>query len=230
MDSPPDASPFFWDRFRDTTVGRYLFEREHTFISRSLVHAGRGQAILDLGCGSGRLAVPLHDSGHRLVGMDVSRVALAAFRRRSLDIPLVIGDASFLPFADGSFDAVVAVQALDYIPLGDFLRECGRVLRPGGLLLFDALNRHSYKWRLKNLLGRRLNLPSADIDYRDVLQAARGLGFEIEAIRGYNWPPFTRQSNSRFVHVAALIESTLRLDRCYQLSPKILVAARKGRR
>jgi SAM-dependent methyltransferase len=228
--SAHDSGPFYWDRFRDTTVGRYLFQRERAFIDRALGHEGRRRAILDVGCGSGRFTIPLSDAGHQLVGTDLSRVALAAFRQRSLRVPLVLGDASYLPFVDGSFDGVIAVQTLDYVPLGDFMRECGRVLRPGGLLIFDSLNRRGYKWRLKNLLGRQLMLPSADLDYQDVLRAALDHGFEIQAIRGYNWAPVTRESNSKLVHLAALVESALGLDRYYQLSPKILVAARKGRR
>ncbi len=86
-----------------------------------------------------------------------------------------------------------------------------------------------YKWHLKNRVGRRLDLPSADLDYREVLRAAVDHGFEIRAVSGYNWVPFTRHSDSKLVRVAALVESALRLDRYYQISPKILVAARRGR-
>ena len=72
-------------------------------------------------------------------------------------------------------------------------------------------------------------MPSADLDYRQVLRAAVAHGFAIQAVSGYSWPPFTRNSNSRFVEAAALLESVLRLDRVYQISPKILVAAKKRR-
>ena len=223
----PESEPFYWDQFRDTTVGRYLFGREYAFISRVLGRGTCARTVLDLGCGSGRLTVPLRNAGHHVVGVDLSLVALRAFRRRSRGIPLVQGDTSNLPFADGSFDGVVAIQTLEFVEVSAFMRQCGRVLRPGGLLIFDALNRRSYKWHLKNRVGRRLELPSADLDYRDVLRAVIHHELEILAVSGYNWLPFTRHSNSRLVRAAALVESTLRLDRYYRISPKILVAARR---
>ena len=226
-DETEAATPFYWDRYRDTTLGRYLFEREHRFIRRALGWSRRPGRLLDLGSGSGRLTLPLRGAGYDVVGLDLSPVALAAFRRRSQVVPLVRADAGRLPFVDDSFDGVIAIQSLDYVEHRGFMRECSRVLRPGGLLVFDALNRRSYKWHLKNRVGRQLVLPSADLDYRQVLRAAVDHGFEVRAISGYNWVPFTRQSDSNLVRAAAFVESALRLDRYYQISPKILVAARR---
>ena len=220
---------FYWDRYRDTTLGRYLFEREHRFIRRALSRDRGRRTLLDLGCGSGRLTLPLRGAGHDVVGLDLSSVALAAFRRRSRTVPLVQADSARLPLRDAAVDGVIAIQSLDYVEHRAFMGECSRVLRPGGLLIFDALNRRSYKWHLKNRVGRQLELPSAELDYCEVLRAAVRHGFEILDISGYNWVPFTRHSDSGLVRAAAFVESALRLDRFYQISPKILVAARRGR-
>ncbi|HEY3108109.1 MAG TPA: methyltransferase domain-containing protein [Chloroflexota bacterium] len=224
------VEPFYWDQYRDTSIGRYLFQREHAFIRRALGGATRAWRLLDVGCGSGRLTLPLREAGHDVVGVDLSRSALASFRRQSTTAPAVMGDARCLPFADASFDGVIAIQSFDYIDHVRFLAECRRVLRGEGLLVFDALNRRSYKWLLKRRVGRSLVLPSANMDCREVLRATAESGFEIEAVRGYNWLPFTRHSDSKMVGLAALAERVLGLDRHYRLSPKILVAARKGGR
>jgi ubiquinone/menaquinone biosynthesis C-methylase UbiE len=221
------VEPFYWDEYRDTTVGRYLFRREQAFIDRFLGDAPPPRELLDIGCGSGRLTLPMHRAGHTVTGLDFSPAALASFRRQSEDVPLVRGDATRLPFADGSFDGVIAIQSFDYLEHARFLAECHRVLRRDGLLIFDALNRRSYKWLLKNRVGRGLTLPSANLSYREVIRATVGHGFAIRAIRGYNWVPFTRHSDSRLVDAAALVESALQLDRFYSISPKILIAARK---
>jgi SAM-dependent methyltransferase len=226
--SDDEVESFYWDQYRDTAVGRYLFAREHAFIGRVLGRGTPPRRLLDVGCGSGRLTLPLREAGHEVVAVDLSPVALAAFRRRSATAPAVRGDAQCLPFADGSFDAVIAIQSFDYVDHVRFFQECGRVLRGDGLLVFDALNRRSYKWLLKNRVGRPLALPSANLDCREVLGATARHGFHVESVRGYNWVPFTRHSNSRWVAVAAMAESALRLDRPYWVSPKILVAARKG--
>lgn len=221
------VEPFYWDNFRDTTMGSYLFHHEHTFVRRSLDAAIQPGTLLDIGCGSGRMTLPLHDVGINVVGLDMDPVALAAFQRRSKAIPLVRGDAVHLPFTDGSFDCVVAIQFFEYVDHQQFLHELNRVLRNGGLLIIEALNRHSYKWPLKKLLSRGVTLPSASLSCREMLPEITAHGFDVQAISGYNWVPFMRESNSRLVGIAALIEQMLRLDRYYSISPKILVAARK---
>ena len=62
----------------------------------------------------------------------------------------------------------------------------------------------------------------------EILDEIAGYGFVTEAVSGYGWIPFTRQSNSPWVGVMARIEQALRLDRWYSTSPRILVAARKS--
>jgi SAM-dependent methyltransferase len=96
---------------------------------RSLGHA---ESALDLGCGDGRLTVLL--DAVRVVGADVSDVALARARRRGLEVvPLVPGRA--LSFEDGSFDLVVSTEVVEHVhDVQRFLSEVRRVLRPRGRL------------------------------------------------------------------------------------------------
>ncbi|MEV2278102.1 class I SAM-dependent methyltransferase [Nocardiopsis sp. NPDC049922] len=94
---------------------------------------GRDGAIVDLGCGSG----PTRDriSEPRWVGLDSSpeELAYAAAVGRG---PLVMGDATALPFRDGSTAAVCAAMSLQVLrPLDTVLSEIERILEPGGLLV-----------------------------------------------------------------------------------------------
>jgi hypothetical protein len=63
--------------------------------------------------------------------------------------------------------------------------------------------------------------------YDEVLRATTDHGFEVQAVSGYNWLPFSRLSDSALVIPAARIERALRLDRRPTVSPWILVSARK---
>jgi SAM-dependent methyltransferase len=98
-------------------------------------------SVLDVGCGSGRLAVVLAGRGAAVTGIDVSDGRLAAARTRALDAGL---DVRFLhadmtaplPFADGEFAAAVSRLALMIAPdPAAVLREVARVVAPGGRIV-----------------------------------------------------------------------------------------------
>jgi SAM-dependent methyltransferase len=90
--------------------------------------------VLDLGCGDGRLTKEI--KGARVVGADVSELALSRARGRLPDVEFVrlVPDEP-LPFLDGSFDLVVCVETIEHVrDVQLFLSEARRVLRPGGTL------------------------------------------------------------------------------------------------
>jgi ubiquinone/menaquinone biosynthesis C-methylase UbiE len=101
-----------------------------------------GAWVLELGFGPGHLLVELAARGYRVVGIDLSRamVRLAGRRLRGQQpsVPPVLlcrGRAAHLPFAPGSFDAIVATFPTAYIASPASLRGLARVLRPGGRLV-----------------------------------------------------------------------------------------------
>jgi ubiquinone/menaquinone biosynthesis C-methylase UbiE len=115
--------------------------------------------ILELGCGTGALWTKNLDRlppGWRVTLLDQSAGMLAA-ARRDLNFPAVRADAAQLPFADTSFDAVVANHMLYH--LGDLprgLAEIRRVLTPGGTLV-AATNSVAHLRRMQDLINHFLD-------------------------------------------------------------------------
>ncbi len=104
-----------------------------------------GDRVLDLGCGAGRHAFEAYRRGARVIAadLDLAELApvggmLAAMRAEGEAGPpaqaaAVSADATGLPFADGSFDVIIAAEILEHVPRYDAaLAEIARVLRPGG--------------------------------------------------------------------------------------------------
>ena len=98
-----------------------------------------GMRVLDLACGPGHVAAAAAERGTLPVGLDFSPAMIALARAGHTGIRFEQGDAEALPFADASFDAVVANFGVHHVPEPiRALREAHRVLRPGGRVAFTA--------------------------------------------------------------------------------------------
>ena len=100
-----------------------------------------GSSVLDIGSGGGFLAATLADAGYDVVGIDP---AMSAVRSAAQHVPasFVLGAGEMLPFANDSFDSVVCSEVLEHVDdIDAVISEVGRVLRPGGVLIFSLPNR-----------------------------------------------------------------------------------------
>ncbi|HEX5190965.1 MAG TPA: class I SAM-dependent methyltransferase [Streptosporangiaceae bacterium] len=94
-----------------------------------------GRRTLDLACGEGRLSRILATLGHDVVGADASPTMVRAAATHPGAPPVVLADATGLPFAGASFDLVVAYMCLhDIDDMPGAVREAARVLEPAGRL------------------------------------------------------------------------------------------------
>lgn len=173
-----------WDSvFDETYVQTYLHHaseeqsREQALAAAALAEVEPGAEVLDCPCGFGRHAIPLTDAGYRVTGLDRSESQLAEAERRrgEREWPrLLRGDYRELPFADGSFDAVLTLfTSLGYLERDEdvgVLRELRRVLRPGGALIVetahrDALARGAQSQSWERLPDGSLYLEGRTIDW-----------------------------------------------------------------
>ncbi|MHA7967782.1 class I SAM-dependent methyltransferase [Paenibacillus sp. CAU 1782] len=98
-------------------------------------------AVLDIGCGAGRISFILAENGYEVTGIDVSEGLLKMARHFALDKQLAItflqNEGAKLPFPDETFASAVVFKVLCYLPTrelrSEFLSELYRVLKPGGI-------------------------------------------------------------------------------------------------
>jgi SAM-dependent methyltransferase len=114
-----------------------------------------GATVLDAGCGSGRSFRYELQEGCRVVGVDIG----AELRDNPNVASRVRGDVQRLPFADASFDAVLASHVMEHLPRPDeALAEVARVLKPGGRFLLLTPNRFHYVPLVASLAPQRLHV------------------------------------------------------------------------
>jgi GT2 family glycosyltransferase/SAM-dependent methyltransferase len=139
------ALSFTGERLTGEMQGQIEIEHLHRyFLARE---ASRGRDVLDIACGEGYGSALLAQVARSVVGVDVSdeavRYAEQSYRRDNLRF--LVGDARAIPASDASIDVVASFETLEHLyEQEQFLGECRRVLRPGGLLIISTPDREAY--------------------------------------------------------------------------------------
>ncbi|MFZ5444996.1 MAG: methyltransferase domain-containing protein [Myxococcota bacterium] len=183
-----------WERYVrpavDTvlTRGRLDHDSEYTVIRNFLTGAPAGP-IVDLGCGAGLILRRLSRDfpHHQVIGVDVSRPmleeAMAQVREHAEAADFVRAQVPGLPFNDASVGAIVAVGFIHFQQeLAPLLRECGRVLKPGGKLVATTYEAGALLQPLHRGAGLH---PRSEAQLREAAATAGLVAFERMKV-----PPF----------------------------------------
>ena len=169
--------------------------------------------ILDIGCGTGRASLAFAQKGSTVVGLDISEEMVKKARDKSRDLSLqdqtdyLVGDAENPPFANNSFDAVIAFGVLHHVPRPqDLLREISRLLKPDGYYfghennktmlrpLFDLAMKISKLWDEE--AGNHPLISQKELD-----QWSKCAGMEVKSKTSVFLPPhifnFVGESNAK---------------------------------
>lgn len=142
-------------------------------------------AVLDVGCGNGALTKPL-SSKHRVVGLDFSTSMLKlASKHQTM---ATTGLVEQLPFPDNTFDAIVCVEMLQCVAdQKQAIAEMARVLKSGGFIIIQTLNRSSWLRQLHRLFDQEyMWMRMLDMDELSQLITSMDLNIRV---RHYNFYP-----------------------------------------
>ncbi|MBA3745159.1 class I SAM-dependent methyltransferase [Sporichthya sp.] len=183
------ANRGYWNRTADSYQaehGAFLGAADFVWGPEGLTEAEAGllgpvtgRRVLEIGCGAGQCARWLANAGAAVVGLDLSegqlRHSQALDARTGTAVPVVLADATDLPFADASFD--LACSAYGAVPFvadsARVMREVARVLRPGGRWVFSVS--HPLRWCLPDDPGPvGLTVHESYFDRRPYVESAAG--------------------------------------------------------
>lgn len=102
----------------------------------------RGDAVLDIGCGTGAFLLAAAERGARVFGLDASDSLLALARQRVPDADLRVGEMEQLPYDGDSFDLVTGFNSFFFAAdMVSALREAARVAKPGAPVVIQVWGR-----------------------------------------------------------------------------------------
>ena len=172
-----------WERLERGNVGSQTLLVE-------LIDPRPGESVLDVGTGSGGLALLAARSGARVTGIDVAEDGIERARARAaeanLDVRFDVGDAQSLPYANAAFDVVAStfgvIFASDHRRAA---REIARVCRPGGRLGLTLMPMHSRSGEAISILREFGGSDGGDhpAAFADHLGELLGDAFDLEARR-----------------------------------------------
>ena len=140
--------------------------------------------VLEVGVGTGRIALPLHELGIEMRGLDLAPNMLARLMENAgghMPFPLVQGDATRLPFRNGCFGGSIAFWVLHLVSgWRDVLSEMVRVVRSGGILLIDVGSEHdslihTLTWKFRDI-AQVTDWPIGVKSYEEVDEALGAMG------------------------------------------------------
>jgi 2-polyprenyl-6-hydroxyphenyl methylase/3-demethylubiquinone-9 3-methyltransferase len=146
-DAPEDI---WWDETKPLNALRTAINPGRVgYLRQMIAQVGLRPAdstALDVGCGGGIMAEEVAAMGFRVTGVDPSAesIATARFHAAESGLPIEYLEApgEHVPFADATFDLVYCCDVLEHVKdFQEVINEAARVVKPGGVYLYDTINR-----------------------------------------------------------------------------------------
>jgi SAM-dependent methyltransferase len=185
-------------------VENYWFRR-HEVVYQRLTNRCVGRDVLEAGFGEGYGADLLAGVARSVIGVDYDESAVHHVQARYPRVRAVRGNLAELPLPDASVDVVVNFQVIEHLwDQSQFVRECARVLRPGGVLLMSTPNRITFS------PGRDTPLNpfhTRELNAAELTELLVTDGFEMESMLGVFHGPGLRELDAR--HGGSIIDAQI---------------------
>lgn len=185
-------------------VENYWFRR-HEVVYEQLAPRCAGLDVLEAGCGEGYGADLIARAARRVIGLDYDDAAVAHVRARYPRVEAIQGNLAALPLPDAAVDVVVNFQVIEHLwHQAQFIAECARVLRPGGLLMISTPNRITFS------PGRDTPINpfhTRELNAAELTELLVDGGFAMEAMLGVFHGPALREVDAR--HGGSIIDAQI---------------------
>jgi SAM-dependent methyltransferase len=177
-----DALPLTGERTIPGLAEENYWFRRHEVVYERLADRCAGRDVLEAGCGEGYGADLIADVAHHVIGLDYDASAVAHVKARYPRVEMHHGNLAALPLPDAAVDVVVNFQVIEHLwDQAQFVAECRRVLRPGGLLLMSTPNRITFS------PGRDTTINpfhTRELNAAELTELLTSAGFRIEGVYG----------------------------------------------
>lgn len=155
-------------------------------------HIGKGEKILDLGCGNGRIMDIFRDQKVEYVGVDNSEKLIELARKKHPEGRFLVADALRLPFSENYFDRVISIGVFHHLPSEKyrlkFLNEAKRVLKRKGMLIIRVWDfwRNIRGWKLILKYTFLTLIKKERFDFKDIFYPWRDSSKKAVAMRYFH--------------------------------------------
>ena len=204
-DAPDGGLPLTGERtVPGLAVENYWFRRhEVCYLRCADVCAGRD--VLEAGCGEGYGADLIAAVARRVVAVDYDAATVAHVRARYPRVEVIAANLAELPMADASVDVVVNFQVIEHLwDQPQFITECLRVLRPGGLLMISTPNRITFTPGSDTPVNP---FHTRELNAAELIELLTTGGFEVRSVSGVFHGPGLAEMDAR--HGGSIIDAQI---------------------
>ena len=222
---------YIWDFENKNTynnkLGHYKFKNEFNYILKNIV----GKTVLDLGGGSGRLAIPLSELDFTITVVDLNAEALDMLKSRTDKI--ILQNANLIEFQTSDmFNSAISIEVLQNFTkeqLNLIFEKVNSFLTDDGLFIFTYVNTKSWRFLFRKIY-KKLKKNKFDYTYVEINtfnEIIENNNFEIIDIKGFNWIPMKLKSDNFFVSIFEFLENIFFLKFWINQSPWLLYTIKK---